>query len=168
MQLFGAILLMVSAIFFGISKSCERERTVKNTRDVCAILHKMGLAIGKHEIGLFDFFRTMGYHPNGELAGVFEALSHLSAEIQDKPFQELWNDVWSTSHVLPREGTEVILQLGPFLGQFCAEEQKDVIENCEEDMRKVLERIEEETRKRIPCIIALSAAVGFVTILMIW
>lgn len=168
MTYLGALVIVISAFFIGVSKAREEKYRVKTLRELISALDilKNEICTNKTPIGKIlsmDCILTFK-----TLNPFFKALETEFSDLGDKRFSNIWSEcINNTLTMLPDKSMNEFLALGNNLGRYDSELQREAIERCMHVLQSECEELERGLNNNEKMYIGLYGGAGLVLALVL-
>ena len=168
-RLLGAVMLITGCGGLGMSAVNRLDGRVRDLRELSA-----GLEILRRELGwrlspLPEALETAAAGTHGRAAGFFTACARQSKQLAGSPFRTVWSDGLERCPLrLDREDRALLEQLGPVLGRYDGDSQRQAVENVLAGLGRRLAQAEDDRRRlgRVYGVLGLTAGL-FLTLMLI-
>lgn len=168
MTYLGALVLVISVLFVGISKAKEEKRKVKTLRELCSALDifKNEICTNKTAIGKVISMESVRNFPNISL--FFSELESQLEDLGDRRFADIWREsVFKTLNLLSEKSRNELLALGSNLGKYDSDLQRDSIEKCIYVLQSECEELERGLVNNEKMYIGLYGGMGLILALVL-
>lgn len=168
MTYLGALVVVISAFFIGVSKAREEKNRVRTLRDLISALDilKNEICTNKTPIGKILSMDCMLTFKT--LNSFFKALETEFSDLGDKRFSNIWSEcINNTLMLLPDKSKNELLVLGNNLGRYDSELQKEAIERCIRVLQSECEELERGLNNNEKMYIGLYGGAGLVLALVL-
>lgn len=168
MTYLGAIILVISALFIGISKAREERLRVKTLRELCSALEIIKNEICTNRTSLGKVISMQSLHSSDALNSFFSELENGFSNLGDRRFSNIWNECIKNSlGILSEKAKNELIALGSNLGRYDADLQKQAIERCAYALQRECEALESVLVNNEKMYIGLSGGAGLILVLML-
>ena len=143
MTYIGALILIISALFVGVSRAKEEKHKVKTLRELCSALDifKNEICANKTPIGKVAAMESLKAFSN--LRPFFTELEYQFESLGEKRFTDIWSEsVLKTLKQIPEKSKNELIALGNSLGRYDSDLQRAVIERCIQVLKSECEELE--------------------------
>ncbi len=168
MTYFGAIILVISALYIGVSKAREERLRVKTLRELCSALEILKNEICTNRTSLGKVISMQSLHSSDELTSFFSDIEKSFYDLGNRRFSDIWNECIENSlSILPDKAKNELIALGNSLGRYDADLQKQAIERCAYALQRECETLESVLINNEKMYIGLSGGAGLILALML-
>ena len=165
----GAALLMAGCGGLGLSAVNRLDSRVRDLRELSA-----GLEIFQRELGwrlapLPEALEAAAVGTNGRAAQFFAFCARESRQLAGTPFRTLWSSGLERSPLrLSREDRALLEQLGPILGRYDGDSQRQAVENVLTGLSRQRDQAEDDRRRlgRVYGVLGVTAGL-FLTLMLV-
>lgn len=168
MTYIGALILVISAFFVGVSKAKEEKCKVETLRELCSALDifKNEICSNKTPIGKVISLDSLKMLPN--LSPFFSELECQFGCLGDKRFSDIWSEsVLKTLKQIPEKSKNELIALGNSLGRYDSDLQRDAIERCMHILQSECEELERGLSNNEKMYIGLFGGAGLILALVL-
>lgn len=165
----GACLLMVGCGALGLGAVGRLDGRVRDLRELSAGLDILQRELGWRLSPLPGALETAAAGVHGRAARFFTFCAQGAGELDGAPFRSLWQEGLERCPLtLDREDRALVEQLGPILGRYDGDSQRQAVEGVVAGLARRREQAEEERRRlgRVYGVLGVTAGL-FLTILLI-
>lgn len=165
----GACLLMVGCGALGLGAVGRLDGRVRDLRELSAGLDILQRELGWRLSPLPGALETAAAGVHGRAARFFAFCAQGAGALDGAPFRSLWQEGLDRCPlVLDREDRALVEQLGPVLGRYDGDSQRQALEGVVAGLARRREQAEEERRRlgRVYGVLGVTAGL-FLTILLI-
>lgn len=168
MTYFGAIILVLSALYIGVSKAREERLKTKTLRELCAALEILKNEICTNKTPVAKVISMQSLKSQKTLKQFFTELEKGFSDLGERRFSDIWCDSLSnTLNVLPEKSKAELLALGNSIGRYDSDLQKSAIERCIYTLQSECESLESGLNNNERMYIGLSGGAGLILALML-
>lgn len=168
MTYLGALILVISALYIGISKAREERLKAKTLSELCSALEilKNEICATKTPIGKVISMESLKSLET--LIPFFDELEKGFSDLGNRRFSHIWCDSVSTTlNILPIKSRTELAALGNSLGRYDSDLQKSAIERCARTLQDECTAIEKGLSNNEKMYIGLSGGAGLILALML-
>ena len=168
MTYLGALLLVIPALFVGISKAKDEKHKVETLRELSAALGilKNEICTNKTPLGKVISMHSVKAFPN--LKPFFSELESEFESLGDKRFSDIWNEsVLKKLNQIPEKSKTELIALGSSLGRYDSDLQRDAIERCINVLQSECEELESNLQNNEKMYVGLYGGAGIILALML-
>ncbi len=168
-RLAGACLLMAGCGALGLGAVGRLDGRVRDLRELSAGLDTLQRELGWRLAPLPNALETAAEGVHGRAARFFAFCAQGAGRLDGSPFQTLWRAGLAQCPLcLDREDRTLLEQLGPVLGRYDGDSQRQALERVLAELSRRRERAEEDRRRLGRVYGVLGVTVGlFLAILLI-
>lgn len=168
MTYFGAIILVISALYIGVSKAREERLRVKTLRELCSALEILKNEICTNRTSLGKLISMQSLHSSDALDSFFSELEKCFSDLGDRRFSDIWNEcIESSLSILPDKSKGELIALGNSLGRYDSDLQMQAIQRCAYALECECEALENGLLNNEKMYIGLSGGTGLILALML-
>lgn len=168
MRYIGAIILVISALYIGISKAREERQRVKILRELCSALNILKNEICANRTPLGKVISMQSLNSTDTLKAFFSNLGIELENLGDRRFADIWKECIGFSlNILPEKSKTELIALGNSLGRYDSELQKQAIERCIYTLQDECVLLESGLANNEKMYIGLSGGAGLIIALML-
>ena len=168
-RIFGAALLILGCGGLGLSAVNRLDGRVRDLRELSAGLEILQRELGWRLSPLPEALETAAGGTHGRAAQFFACCAQGAKQLAGSPFRTLWSRGLERSPLwLSGEDRALLEQLGPILGRYDGDSQRQAVENALAGLGRRLTQAEDDRRRlgRVYGILGLTAGV-FLAIVLI-
>ena len=168
-QLLGAALLVAGCGGLGMSAVSRLDGRVRDLRELSAGLEILQRELGWRLAPLPKALEAAAGGAKGRAARFFEFCARGAGDLDGTPFQHLWQEGLTQCALrLNREDGELLEQLGPVLGRYDGDSQRQALEGVLVGLHSQQAQAEEDRRRlgRVYGVLGITAGL-FLTIMLI-
>lgn len=168
MTYLGAFILIISALFIGVSKAKEEKCKVETLRELRLALDifKNEICTNKTPIGKVTSMESLKAFSN--LRQFFSELESQFGCIGDKRFADIWSDsILKTLNQIPEKSKNALIALGNSLGRYDSDLQREAIEQCIHILQSECEELERGLTDNEKMYIGLYGGAGLILALVL-
>lgn len=168
LRLFGAVLVISACCFWGFSSVKQLYMHANSLRAVIASLNMMNGEIYSHLMPMRDILELLAESGPETTKKLYENVLSGMERLDNCPFCEIWREsVRKTPLHLTGEETEVLCELGAYLGKYDVEEQSRLISQTTRNMERFLKDAEDTRKRDSKVYAAFSLTAGIFTVIML-
>ena len=165
----GAAMLIAGCGGLGLSAVSRLDGRVRDLRELSAGLEILQRELGWRLAPLPNALEAAAGGPHGRAAGFFGFCAQKSRQLAGESLRTLWNKGLEQRPLwLSREDRALLEQLGPVLGRYDGDSQRQALENVLADLSRQRVQAEDDRRRlgRVYGVLGLTAGL-FLTLVMI-
>lgn len=168
MTYLGAIIVIISAFFIGISKAREEKTKVCMLRELCISLDILKNEICTNKTPLGKALSLNSVKSFKCINGFFNEIENELSDLGDKRFSDIWGEcINRTLKLLPEKSKEELSALGSTLGRYDCDLQRCSIERCICILQSECTELEKGLRDNEKMYIGLYGGAGFILALVL-
>ena len=168
MSYIGAIILVISALYIGVSKAREERCKVKTLRELCSALDILKNEICTNRTPIGKVISMQRLNSFEAINGFFSILGNEFENLGDRRFADIWSEcIEQALGILPDKSKTELIALGNSIGRYDSELQKQAIERCSNALQSECEALESVLINNEKMYIGLSGGAGAILALML-